>query len=72
MSQQQHHVAPPRPRVGTRVRSAGLQTIAGGAMVQTKIGYGLSRLLGAGIIALGARFLVAPRVLGSRCAGNAL
>jgi hypothetical protein len=28
---------------------------------RTKIGYGLSGLLGAGIIALGARFLVAPR-----------
>ena len=30
-------------------------------MVLTKIGYGLSGLLGAGIIAIGARFLVAPR-----------
>jgi hypothetical protein len=32
-----------------------------GATVLTKIGYGLSGLLGAGIIAIGARFLVAPR-----------
>jgi hypothetical protein len=31
------------------------------AMVLTKIGYGLSGLLGAGIIVIGARFLVAPR-----------
>ena len=30
-------------------------------MVRTKIGYGLSGLLGAGIIVIGARFLVAPR-----------
>ena len=30
-------------------------------MVQTKIGYGLSGLLGAGIIAIGARFLAAPQ-----------
>ena len=30
-------------------------------MVLTKIGYGLSALLGAGIIVIGARFLVAPR-----------
>ena len=30
-------------------------------MVRTKIGYGLSGLLGAGIIIIGARFLVAPR-----------
>jgi len=30
-------------------------------MVLTKIGYGLSGLLGAGIIVIGARFLVAPR-----------
>jgi hypothetical protein len=29
--------------------------------VRTKIGYGLSGLLGAGIIVIGARFLVAPR-----------
>jgi hypothetical protein len=29
-------------------------------MVLTKIGYGLSGLLGAGIIVIGARFLVAP------------
>jgi hypothetical protein len=34
---------------------------AGGATVLTKIGYGLSGLLGAGIIVIGARFLVAPR-----------
>src|SRR5262249_52559353 len=34
---------------------------SGGAMVLTKIGYGLSGLLGAGIIVIGARFLVAPR-----------
>jgi uncharacterized protein DUF4267 len=32
-----------------------------GANVKTKIGYGLSGLLGAGIIVLGARFLVAPQ-----------
>lgn len=31
-----------------------------GAMVLTKIGYGLSGLLGAGLIVIGARFLVAP------------
>src|SRR5215831_238704 len=31
-------------------------------MALTKIGYGLSGLLGAGIIFIGARFLVAPRV----------
>jgi hypothetical protein len=31
-------------------------------MVMTKIGYGLSGLLGAGIIFIGARFLVAPQV----------
>ena len=30
-------------------------------MVLTKIGYGLSGLLGAGIIVIGARFLAAPR-----------
>ena len=30
-------------------------------MVLTKIGYGLSGLLGAGIIVIGARFLVVPR-----------
>jgi hypothetical protein len=30
-------------------------------MMQTKIGYGLSGLLGAGIIVIGSRFLVAPR-----------
>jgi Domain of unknown function (DUF4267) len=30
-------------------------------VVLTKIGYGLSGLLGAGIIVIGARFLVAPR-----------
>ena len=30
-------------------------------MVLTKVGYGLSGLLGAGIIVIGARFLVAPR-----------
>ena len=30
-------------------------------MVLTKVGYGLSGLLGAGIIAIGARFLLAPR-----------
>ena len=30
-------------------------------MVRTKIGYGLSGLLGAGIIVIGARFLVVPR-----------
>jgi hypothetical protein len=30
-------------------------------MVRTKIGYGLSGLLGAGIIVIGVRFLVAPR-----------
>jgi hypothetical protein len=34
---------------------------AGGSMVLTKIGYGLSGLLGAGIIVIGARFLAAPR-----------
>jgi hypothetical protein len=32
-----------------------------GAMRLTKIGYGLSGLLGAGIIVIGARFLVAPQ-----------
>ena len=32
-----------------------------GAMVLTKIGHGLSGLLGAGIIVIGARFLVAPQ-----------
>jgi hypothetical protein len=32
-----------------------------GATVPTKIGYGLSGLLGAGIIVIGARFLVAPQ-----------
>ena len=32
-----------------------------GATVPTKLGYGLSGLLGAGIIVIGARFLVAPR-----------
>ncbi len=31
-------------------------------MVLTKIGYGLSGLVGAGIIFIGARFLVAPQV----------
>ena len=31
-------------------------------MVLTKVGYGLSGLLGAGIIVIGARFLVVPRV----------
>ena len=31
------------------------------AMVMTKIGYGLSGLLGAGIIFIGARFLVQPQ-----------
>jgi hypothetical protein len=35
---------------------------AGDAKVLTKIGYGLSGLLGAGIIVIGGRFLVAPRV----------
>ena len=30
-------------------------------MVLTKVGYGLSGLLGAGIIVIGARFIVAPR-----------
>ena len=30
-------------------------------MMRTKIGYGLSGLVGAGMIAIGARFLVAPR-----------
>ena len=30
-------------------------------MMRTKIGYGLSGLLGAGIIVIGVRFLVAPR-----------
>lgn len=30
-------------------------------MVRTKIGYGLSGLLGAGLIFIGARFLVAPQ-----------
>lgn len=30
-------------------------------MVLTKVGYGLSALLGAGIIAIGTRFLLAPR-----------
>lgn len=39
---------------------------AGGAMVLTKIGYGLSGLLGAGIIVIGARFLVAPRTAATR------
>jgi Domain of unknown function (DUF4267) len=33
-----------------------------GALVLTKIGYGLSGLLGAGIIVIGTRFLVAPQV----------
>ena len=32
-----------------------------GAIVMTKVGYGLSRLLGAGIIVIGARFLVVPQ-----------
>lgn len=32
-----------------------------GAVVPTKIGYALSGLLGAGIIVIGARFLVAPQ-----------
>ena len=32
-----------------------------GAAVLTKIGYGLSGLLGVGIIVIGARFLVAPQ-----------
>ena len=31
-------------------------------MVLTKVGYGLSALLGAGIIAIGTRFLLAPQV----------
>jgi Domain of unknown function (DUF4267) len=31
-------------------------------MVLTKIGYGVSGLIGAGIVFIGARFLVAPRV----------
>jgi NAD(P)H-dependent flavin oxidoreductase YrpB (nitropropane dioxygenase family) len=30
-------------------------------MVLTKVGYGLSALLGASIIAIGTRFLLAPR-----------
>ena len=30
-------------------------------MTMTKVGYGLSRLLGAGIIVIGARFLVVPQ-----------
>jgi hypothetical protein len=34
---------------------------AGGATALTKIGYGLSGLVGAGIIVIGARFLVVPR-----------
>ena len=33
-----------------------------GAMALTKIGYGLSGLVGAGIIVIGARFLVAPQI----------
>ena len=45
-------------RVGAQRRATD---DAGGAAVLTKIGYGLSGLLGAGIIAIGARFLVAPR-----------
>ena len=32
-----------------------------GAMMMTKIGYGLSGLLGAGIIVIGARFLLVPQ-----------
>ncbi|HEY2655933.1 MAG TPA: DUF4267 domain-containing protein [Solirubrobacteraceae bacterium] len=32
-----------------------------GAVVLTKIGYGLSGLLGVGLIVIGARFLVAPQ-----------
>jgi hypothetical protein len=35
-------------------------------VVLTKIGYGLSGLLGAGIIFIGARFLVAPQVAASQ------
>ena len=46
-------------RVGAQRRATD---DAGGAAVLTKIGYGLSGLLGAGIIAISARFLVAPRV----------
>jgi Domain of unknown function (DUF4267) len=42
------------------VRGVGLEKIRE-AMVLRKIGYGLSGLLGAGIIVIGARFLVAPR-----------
>ena len=48
-----------------RSRRVGAQRRAredrGGAMVRTKIGYGLSGLLGAGIIVIGVRFLVVPR-----------
>ena len=45
-------------RVGAQ---RGAREDAGGAIVLTKIGYGLSGLLGAGIIVIGGRFLVAPR-----------
>jgi hypothetical protein len=45
-------------RVGAQRRARG---DAGGARVRTKIGYGLSGVLGAGIIVIGVRFLVAPR-----------
>ena len=36
-----------------------------GAVALTKIGYGLSRLVGAGIIVIGARFLVVPQAAAS-------
>jgi hypothetical protein len=45
------------PRVFLRPRSG-----KDSRMVTTKIGYGLSGLLGAGIIFIGARFLIAPQV----------
>lgn len=44
-----------------RLRHRRATEDAGRALVLTKIGYALSGLLGAGIIVIGARFLVAPR-----------
>ena len=48
--------------ITSRVLAAQQSRGCGTSIALTKIGYGLSGLLGAGIIFIGARFLVAPRV----------
>lgn len=53
------HVNPCRGQVAS---CAVQQRGCGTTMALTKIGYGLSGLVGAGIIFIGGRFLVAPRV----------